>query len=61
MCIIEIINKKNLMKEYLEKRNKLSYQLEVTYNKKMEMENIFKNTWKKFYTLTYNMIYLPPC
>jgi hypothetical protein len=23
----------------------------------MAMENIFKNTWKKFYTLIYNMIY----
>ena len=24
---------------------------------KMVMENIFKNTWKKFYTLTYSIIY----
>jgi hypothetical protein len=23
----------------------------------MAMENIFRNTWKKFYTLIYNMVY----
>jgi hypothetical protein len=46
------------MKEYLEKKI-LSF-ISIRGNiqqQKMAMENIFKNTWKKFYTLIYHMIY----